>query len=201
MTCRRENAVLPGQYILEEWTPDISIGMDKIRFSLESQVTGEKHTHFVNAKRGDLMHPERLADLLEQEMKVLVERERLGDNEQLRGLIQELIDEIIELEGESGLTSLKYEDLGEVSLGYDGKALEAIFTSSDGEMICIQVTQAIHVYLDWVAFFGGINKYDIETHVTTVLSQYDISDEVIDEVIKDVFVELEDQGVVFREEG
>lgn len=88
-----------------------------------------------------------------------------------------------------------------VSLGYSGNALEAIFTSSDGEMICIQVSQAIHVYLNWVEFSGGVGSDVIETDVTTVLSQYGISEKVIDEVIGDVMAELEDQGIVFWEEG
>jgi hypothetical protein len=132
---------------------------------------------------------------------VLIEREGLEENEMLNRLAQELIEGVVELQGESGRTYLKYVSLGEVSLGYHGRALEAIFTSSGGEMICIQVTDAIHVYLDWVKFSGGVDTYDIESHVTTVLSQYGISDDVIDEVIRGVIAELEDQGVVFREEG
>ena len=99
--------------------------------------------------------------------------------------------------------SLKYDKLGVVSLesGYSGNALEAIFTSSNGEMICLQVSQPIHVYLNWAELSGGVYRYDIESDVTTVLSQYDISEEVIDGVIRDVITELENQGVVFWDEG
>jgi hypothetical protein len=88
-----------------------------------------------------------------------------------------------------------------VSLGYHGRALEAIFVSDDDEMICIQLTDAIHVYLDWVKFSGGVDICDIENRVTTVLSQYDDSEDVILEIIRDVISELEDEGVVFREEN
>jgi hypothetical protein len=201
MTWRRESAVLPGQYILEEWAPDIFIGMDRIRFTLESQVTGERLTHCVNVMRGDLMHSAGLTKVLEREVKGLIEREGLEKDEMLSRLVQELIEEIVELEGESGPTFLKYEKLGKVSLGYHGRALEAIFVSDDDEMICIQLTDAIHVYLDWVKFSGGVDICDIENRVTTVLSQYDDSEDVILEIIRDVISELEDEGVVFREEN
>lgn len=50
-------------------------------------------------------------------------------------------------------------------------------------------------------FSGGVGSDVIETDVITVLSQYDINEKVIDEVIGDVMTELEDQGVVFWEEG
>lgn len=197
MRWRRDVAVLPGQYILEEWEPDISLGIDDIMFSLKSQVTGEKQTHVVKRHRPDLMHPESLYELLELEMSKLVDREGVNEDERLRGLIQELIKEIVELESESEPTTWNYEGLGWVTKGWFERVLEAVFTSPDGERIDIPVTQGIHFYLNWVEYSGGVIRDDVSNTVSTILAEYGIEEEVRDEVTEEVLIELEKEGVIF----
>lgn len=199
MRWRRDTAALPGQYILEEWKPDISLGIDKITFSLESHITGEKQTHFVHEQRGDQMHPEKLGELLERGMSKLVEREGLEEDERLGGLIQKMIEDVVELVGESRATTWVYEGLGWVTKGYFERVLEAIFSTSNGDRIDVQVTQGIHVYLDWVKFSGGVDSEVLDIDVSIILSQYGINEKVIKEVIKDVKNELEREGVRFYE--
>nr|KXH72567.1 MAG: hypothetical protein AM325_00620 [Candidatus Thorarchaeota archaeon SMTZ1-45] len=197
MRWRRENATMPGQYILEEWEPDISLGIEEITFSLESQVTGEKQTHVVKRHRPDLMHPESLGELLELEMSKLVDREGVEDDERLKGLAQELIAEIVELGREAGPTTWSFEGLGWVTKRWFERVLEATFTSPDGERIDIEVTQGIHFYLNWVEFSGGVDRDDVSDTMDTILTEYGIEEEVRNRVTEEVLTELEKEGIVF----
>jgi hypothetical protein len=71
MGWHREAAATPGLYLLEGWEPDISIKLDRVECKLVSQVTGEKVTRTIHETRAEQMRPERLQELLLQEMEKL----------------------------------------------------------------------------------------------------------------------------------
>ncbi len=195
-----DEPVFPGTYILEEWTPEIKLHLDKVEFRMLSQVTGEMRKHEMVQSRAEQMQPEKLEELLWKGMEVLLSELDLEGNERMQSLVQEEIGEYIELIEEQGPVRFQYEGLSIQRDGSGGQVIVAILVSDNGSRMDVKVTGWIHHYLDWTKLSGGIEPTIIEEEVHSMLTQYDIDEDVIEEITDDIKVQLEERGVRFYEQ-
>ncbi len=194
-----EEPVFPGTYILEEWTPDIRLHLDKIEFKVHSQVTGEERTHEIHESGAEQMRPEKLEVLLKKGMEVVLRELGLEGNERLQSLVQDEIREHLELIEESRTVKFKFEVLSKGTDAAGGEVIQANFESDEGKDLIVQVTDWIHKYQDWTELQGGINPELIENDMRSRLSQYNIADSEIEKVIEAVKEFLEGRDVEFFE--
>ena len=146
------------------------------------------------------MQPEKLEELLWKGMEVLLKELDLEGNERMQRLVQEEIGEYIALTEEQGPVRFQYEGLSIQRDESGGLAIAATLMSDGGSRMDVKVTGWIHHYLDWTKLSGGIEPTIIEEEVYSNLSQYDIDEDVIEEITDEVKVQLEERGVRFHEE-
>ena len=192
-----DEPVFPGTYILEEWTPEIKLHLDKVEFRMLSQVTGEMRKHEIVESGAEQMQPEKLEELLWKGMEVLLSELDLEGNERMQSLVQEEIAEYIALIEEQGPVRFQYAGLSIQIDGSGGQVITATLVSDGGSRMDVTVTGWIHQYLSWTESSGGVEDTVIEEEVHYKLSQYDIDKDVIEEITDDVKIQLEKRGVRF----
>ncbi|MHA1480880.1 MAG: hypothetical protein ACTSQZ_05615, partial [Candidatus Thorarchaeota archaeon] len=181
-----EEPMFPGTYIIEEWIPDIRLYLDRIEFKIHSQATEEVRTHVIFECGSEQMKPENLRNLLWNGMYDLVGEVDLKSNEHLFELVQVEIEEHVELAEESVSVTYQYRGLGKKYDEAGGEVKTADFVTDEGEPLKVVVTQRIEQYQSWTEMQGGISPELIENEVSEKLSQYDIDEDTIEEVIEDV---------------
>ncbi len=199
MRWRRERAAYPGLYLLEGWSPEISIFEERVEFRLVSELTPQKKVHTVFRPRVEMIERNHLYQLLKEGMEVVLDQAGFSDNTLMKQLVEEEIRNHLSLIEERPTTKLQLESVDIATDNAGGKVVEAIFVTDEGEYVSIQVTQWIHVYQNWTEMAGGIGADVIEGEVENALDGRGIGIELINRIIEDVKDILMEKGVVILE--